>query len=315
MQQKPSQKPAKRTPQAAKIALSILVVAVAVVFLLRHGATVRASLHAAAGASMGWLGLSLLGMALTFCIAAAIYGVLAFHRLRYLQTVGVELATAVVNRLLPWGLGGLGLHGIYLYKRGHTGAESTVVVSVNNLLGIVANIALIGGVVVLRPGTLHGFLKHPSVIDWRLGLLVLLLVAVLAAIPPVRIWTAQFLHNMSVSLRKVRPGKLAGALVLAMLLTATYTTVLYTVSRSLGLQLDILQTFIVFSFGMLTSTATPTPGGLVGAEAGLFAGFTAYGVPAAAAGAAVLLYRFITYWLPLAPGTVALVLARRKQLV
>jgi uncharacterized protein (TIRG00374 family) len=66
---------------------------------------------------------------------------------------------------------------------------------------------------------------------------------------------------------------------------------------------------------MLASTATPTPGGLVGAEAGLFAGFVAYGVSAPMAGAAVLLYRFVTYWLPLLPGVLALFLARRRRLV
>jgi len=66
---------------------------------------------------------------------------------------------------------------------------------------------------------------------------------------------------------------------------------------------------------MLASTATPTPGGLVGAEAGLFAGFVAYGVASPTAGAAVLLYRLVTYCCRLFPGAVALLLARNSKLV
>jgi undecaprenyl-diphosphatase len=315
MQQKYSKNTAQRTPQTVKIAVTAILLLAAGYFLVRHWSTVQQSVHAAAGASIPWLGLSLLGMACTFAIAAAIYGMLAFHKLRYLQTVLVELATAVVNRLLPWGLGGLGLHGVYLYKRGHSGAESTVVVSVNNLVGIAANVLLIVGVVLLRPATLHGFLKHPSALDWRLGLIVLLVVALLLAIPFVRSRLAKFAVNLLASVRKIRLYKVLLALLFAAGLTATYTCVLYATSRSLGLHLDVLQIFIVFSFGMLTSTATPTPGGLVGAEAGLFAGFSAYGVSAPLAGAAVLLYRLITYWLPLVPGAFALMLARRRELL
>ena len=68
-------------------------------------------------------------------------------------------------------------------------------------------------------------------------------------------------------------------------------------------------------FGMLAGTATPTPGGLVGAEAGLFTGFTAYGVSVLDAGAAVLLFRLVTYWLPLFPGLLALLAGRKNGLI
>jgi len=44
----------------------------------------------------------------------------------------------ICKRLLPSGIGSLGLNGVYLYKRKHTVAEATVVVSTNNLLGIVS---------------------------------------------------------------------------------------------------------------------------------------------------------------------------------
>ena len=57
---------------------------------------------------------------------------------------------------------------------------------------------------------------------------------------------------------------------------------------------------------------TPTPGGLGGVEAGLVAGLVAYRVASADALAAVLVYRLVSYWLMLAIGAAAFVIAERR---
>ncbi len=150
--------------------------------------------------------------------------------------------------------------------------------------------------------------SHPSVHK-------AVLVLVLSTVSSVRQRAVSFGKHLLVSVRKMRPKNAARAFGVAVLLTATYTLILLCTARSIGIGLSLFQIFIVFSIGMLTSTVTPTPGGLIGAEAGLFAGFVAYGVSAADAGAAVLLYRLVSYWLPLTPGAVALALARSRKLV
>jgi undecaprenyl-diphosphatase len=152
-------------------------------------------------------------------------------------------------------------------------------------------------------------------IPWLLIGLVGVIVAAVLLLPPVRRKLLRFGSNMLVSVRKLQVRRVLVALCLAVLLTATYTLVLACAAQAVDLELSILQVFIVFSIGMLTATAAPTPGGLVGAEAGLFAGFVAYGVAAAPAGAAVLLYRLVSYWLPLIPGCFALLAARKRKLV
>ena len=50
----------------------------------------------------------------------------------------------------------------------------------------------------------------------------------------------------------------------------------------------------------------PTPGGLGAVEAALSAGLTAAGLPGAAAVSAVLLFRLLTFWLPVPAGWGAL---------
>jgi uncharacterized protein (TIRG00374 family) len=64
--------------------------------------------------------------------------------------------------------------------------------------------------------------------------------------------------------------------------------------------------------GAAISSAAPTPGGVGATEAALIAGYTAVGVTAATAFAAVLLFRLVTFWLPILPGWLALVGLQRS---
>jgi uncharacterized protein (TIRG00374 family) len=57
--------------------------------------------------------------------------------------------------------------------------------------------------------------------------------------------------------------------------------------------------------------ALPLPGGLGGIDGGLIGTLIVYGTPAAAAAAAVLVYRVILFWLPLLLGAVAFASLRR----
>jgi len=300
-----------------RVLFTVALLLAAVYVLVRNWSTVSGSLRVARGGDPAWLGGALLLMALTFCCSAAVYGVLALHRLHYRQTLLVGMAGAFVNRLLPAGLGGLSLNGVYLYRRGHSPAEATVIVSVNNLLGIAAHVLLLTAVVMIRPQVVRTlFARHHVVVPWGWAVAVTVVICVAASLlPAIRRQLGRFVRHLAQSVRKLNLAKLAPALLFSALLTAAYTGILACSARSIGVELGLLQLFVVFSFGMLAGTATPTPGGLVGAEAGLFAGFVAYGVSSADAGAAVLLFRLVTYWLPLIPGVVALARARNLGLV
>jgi undecaprenyl-diphosphatase len=66
----------------------------------------------------------------------------------------------------------------------------------------------------------------------------------------------------------------------------------------------------VYLGGSALAAVSPTPGGLGALEAALVAGLTGVGASAAPSVAAVLVYRFVTYWVPVLPG---LVLFRRLR--
>jgi len=72
---------------------------------------------------------------------------------------------------------------------------------------------------------------------------------------------------------------------------------------------------VVYLTGGAIGSIIPTPGGIGGLEAALTAGLTAAGVPGAAAASAVLLFRLLTFWLPVPFGWGALRYLERQQAV
>jgi len=298
------------------VALITVIILLGLYVVVRNWDTVLASLRVARTAQPFWLFLGLSGMAFTYFVVAGIYAVLALHPLRYTQTALVELSSSFVNRLLPSGIGNLGLHGVYLYKRGHSAAEATAVVSISSLLSFAGHIALLLCAGIFYREAYKELAAHYHVsVPWVVVVGGLTAVIVVLCLPAVRRRINSFIDNLVASLGRISRQGIGTGLGLAMLLTATYTAILWASAHAIGLSLNLVQAFVVLSISVLTSAVTPTPGGLVGAEAGLFAGFIAYGADTTTAGAAVVIYRLVTYWLPMLPGAIALLIARQRRIV
>jgi uncharacterized protein (TIRG00374 family) len=100
-----------------------------------------------------------------------------------------------------------------------------------------------------------------------------------------------------------------------MAITACYAAVLYFAIHALGGEATVLQTFIVLTAGVAAASVTPTPGGIGGAEAGLVAGLTSIGIPADLGLSIALVYRFVTFWLPILPGFIAFQIALKRNVL
>jgi uncharacterized protein (TIRG00374 family) len=70
---------------------------------------------------------------------------------------------------------------------------------------------------------------------------------------------------------------------------------------------------LVYLAGSAIASAAPTPGGLGATEAAFAAALTTVGVGEADAISGVLLYRLVTFWLPILPGYASYVLLRRAE--
>jgi undecaprenyl-diphosphatase len=124
-------------------------------------------------------------------------------------------------------------------------------------------------------------------------------------VPPVRAALAQ----LTVLVRQpVRALALLGS---AAGITTAYALALAAAVQAAGGGPSLVSIFAVYLGGSALAAAAPTPGGLGALEAGLVAGLTAVGMQAGPAVTAVLVFRLVTYWLPVVPGAAAFWALRR----
>ena len=247
-------------------------------------------------------------------LAAAKYNALALRPLRYGRTLLVQLAGLLTNRLLPAGIGGIGINYLYLRRERHTVSETTAVLTMNNLLGLVGHGLLVGALMM--------FVNAPNVTLPSLGILVIMVI-VMAFVAVIAIVWRKWWH-ITVGLASVikdvvryrsRPAAVLMTIMYSVGIAAFYAACLWYSAQALHFPISFMTALIVLTVGIAASTVTPTPGGLVGVEAALVAGLVAYKVNTADALAIALLYRLITYWLALIMGLVALFWIERKNIV
>lgn len=277
------------------------------------------SLSIAKHADGWWLLTGVVIALLTYLPAALTYRLLALYKLRYLRTVVVEVASSFVDRLLPAGIGSMSVNFSNLRHQNHSQAEAGVVIAANTLLGVIGLILL----VVLAALANHTVISqlHFSHVNplYYWVLVVLVLVVCVTAFVSKRAHRAvrKILSSVRHSLTtyRHRPLKLTGALLSSMSLTILYSLSLLACTRATGLSLSFPHALLVLALGGVGGAIAPTPGGLVGVEAGIVAGLVAYGAPSSEALAATLLYRLVTYWFMLLLGLVVYALIRQKGII
>jgi len=306
-----------RISKSAVVALAVVMVAIYV--FLPQIKDLKASASLARQADIGWLILAIALVLATYFFATLSYQLLARHRLEAGRTLLIQVSSACANRLLPAGLGGLSLNTAYLYNNKHSLAEASTVAASNNILGIIGHLLVLGTALFFLPTSLHLTNSFHISRGIYISLIVVIvgLVATVFMLPKIRHWLENFSWQVirDIGAYWYHPLKLIAALLSSICLTLGYVLALLVCVLAFGVHLDFTHVLIIFTLGSVVGIATPTPGGLIGVEAGLIAGFVAFGVSSPKALAIVLTYRFISYWLPILPGFVALVFVRRKHFI
>ena len=97
--------------------------------------------------------------------------------------------------------------------------------------------------------------------------------------------------------------------------TLSYVVAFSASLRSVGGTLPFMAAAAVFLGASAVAAAAPTPGGLGALEAAMAAGAVTFHVPPPTAIASVVVFRGLTYWLPIVPGAVLFVVLRRRTLL
>jgi len=305
--------------QRIRLRTVVTLVATVVAAYLLAGELARDSLPTVLrSADWRWSIIALALSALTYAGAALSLTGFVTEKLSFGLTVMAQLASSFVTLVTPAAVGGAAINIRYLQRRKMSAASAAASVGVAQVVAFVMHISLLVIFIALT-GTNDSNPIHVPVIAYFVLAGLIALAAAVAALPAGRrLLRARVVPTINQVLPQLlqmaqHPRKLAQGIGGTLLLSAAYIGCLAVCVRALGVSLPIASVAVVYLTGSAIGSLVPTPGGIGAVEAALSAGLTAAGMPAAAAVSAVLLYRLLTFWLPVPIGWLALKYLERRQ--
>ena len=298
--------------------LLTMVASVAAVYLLA-GELAKASLGSVLRSANWHWGIAALALSATTYVGATISlsGFVA-ERLSFFKTLLAQVAGSFVTLVTPAAVGGAALNIRYLQRRKIPAAVAAASVGVAQVVAFVLHILLILVFAAIAGTSAKEPIQPPR---WAWFVLAGLVVGALAvfAVPAarrvLRARVSPIFGQVLPQLLEVaqHPRKLALGIGGALLLSLSYILCLAVCVAAFGRSVPIASIGVVYLTGSAIGSILPTPGGLGGVEAALTAGLTAAGLPGAVAVSAVLLFRLLTFWLPVPFGWAALSYLEREQ--
>jgi len=291
--------------------LVTLVASVAAIYLLA-GELARASPRSLLQSADWRWGVAALALsAVTYVGAALSLSGFVSERLNFLRTLLVQLASSFVTLVTPAAVGGAALNVRYLQRRKIPASVAVASVGVSQVVAFALHILLLVVFAAIAGTGTKSPITPPTWAYFVLAGLVVLAGVVLAVPAGRRLVRARLSPTFGQVLPRLlevaqHPRKLAESIGGALLLSLAYILCLAACVAAFGRSVPFAKIGFVYLTGSAIGSIIPTPGGLGAVEAALTAGLTAAGVPGAVAVSAVLLFRLLTFWLPVPFGWAAL---------
>ncbi|WP_298324659.1 lysylphosphatidylglycerol synthase transmembrane domain-containing protein [Haloactinopolyspora sp.] len=267
-----------------------------------------------------WLFVSVVLMFTSFIGAAlALLGFVP-ERVPFWRAVGAQIALGFLKLVTPSTVGNVTINIRLLTKAGVAGPLAAASVAANQVGNVAITFPVIGVLGVVSGSSAAPDID-PSIDTLIIVVAILLVAAILAVIPPIRarlraLWR-DFAERGLPRLLDVlsNPRKLAVALGGIVLQSASLILCFYTCLKAVGGTANLAALAVVQLVGNTLGMAVPTPGGLGAVEAALTAGVSTLGVGATTAVTAVLVFRIVSFWLPILPGWVMWTQLQKRDLL
>ncbi len=236
-------------------------------------------------------------------------------------TVIAQMAGAGPGRIIPGGLGHISIAAAHIAKSGNTIRSSIAVAIVNNVIGLLTSGVLVAAAVLTHPTllpTIANAVSPLSILFTTTGLLALLTILQWLSHARSTRKTIRSLNKewAKVILRLMRhPYRICIIVSIAATITGGHIVLLILSGNALGIVISPSDALIALTVGILMGGAVPTPGGFGAVEAGTTTALIVIGYSSHDAVSAALLFRAITYWMPLIPGLFAYLYLRERKLL
>ncbi|MEV7976306.1 lysylphosphatidylglycerol synthase domain-containing protein [Streptomyces sp. NPDC086519] len=293
-----------------QLGITLVVLAAVGGMLAAHRATLDSGTDRLAAADGEWLVLACLAALATWVCAAVAQQGAVVEPLPKGRLVAAQFAAGALNHVLPAGAGATLVNLRFLRRCGLSTRSSATALAVKAAVGGIVRCALGVALLVASPGTVRLSARVP----YALLLLPVAFGAVALAVVVSgrlrRVVSRAVADVREVHRCRARAGALWGGSVAFALLHAG---VVVAVVHAIGLGLPASRVVMAYLVASGAAALLPTPGGLGSLDAALALALTAAGAPGPAAVSAVLGYRLLTGWLPMAPGLLVLALLVRRS--
>ena len=267
-----------------------------------------------------WAAIALVGSALTYAASTTLLLAFVIQRISWFKTLQAQLAASFATLVTPPTLGSVAVNIRFLNRSGISTASSATAVGVSQVVVFFVHVFLLitSGVVA---GAQTDLSFRPPRITLVIFVVLFAVVIIALSINKVRIWVLLRIRPIftqigpTISIIVQQPKRLLVSLLSSSLLNIFYIISFYASLKAFNAEGSIFTIAFVYLAGATIGQAAPTPGGIGAVEATLIAGLTATGVPSALALSGVLLYRIVTFYLPVLPGWFAFADLQRKNLI
>ena len=231
-----------------------------------------------------------------------------------------QVTTGFTAVSMPAGVGPAFVNLQFLRKSGYRNSAATAIMSAVVAVQVVMTVLLIVFVGLFTGRNTLSSVIPTGTVAIVIGIAVLV-VSLCMLIPPLRSLLSrklmpllrQYTHQLIALLSQ--PLNLAIAAFGAVLQSVALGVSFWAALLAFGYHTNVIETTFLYLLSNTIGSAVPTPGGLGGVEAMLFAAFTSTGVPGAIAMSATMLYRVLTYWIRIPLGALSMKWLEKHNLI
>ncbi len=266
-----------------------------------------------------WILAGLALSAVTYAGASWSLSGFVLERLRFTRTLLAQLAGTFVTLVAPAAVGGVALNIRYLHKAKIAPADAASSVAVSQVIAFGVHMTLLVVFVAITGGAHQAPFRPPGWAYFALAAIAAVAAAVLAVPAGRRLIRSRVAPTLGQVIPRLldvaqRPAKLAEGIGGALLVTFGYIFCLQVSVLAVGGHAALFAVAVVFLTGQAIGSVAPTPGGLGAIEIALSGALTTIAhVPVAFAVSAVLLFRLLTFWLPIPVGWAAMNYLKRHE--
>ncbi len=306
---------AKHTITPLRILL-LLTVLISIYFLLPQLGSFKNTFTVLRHASWLWLLVGVLASGLTFLAAAVTQFAAGDLSGNFSDITLLQFAGSFVNHFLPLSLGGVNLTSRYYKKLGKHQTQAITMATIPIVIGTITTVIIMA---IISPITLVHLISrlHPKHFSlWWIALIVAVVLILGLVVIKYRHRAAKLIRETWAAIRGIRGKKQLTLLVTGSLSITILSAVALAASiMAIHASIALIGVFVIYVTSSLVSNIAPTPGGVGATEAVLVLALVASRLSLPQAVAVTLIYRFITFWLPIIPGGFAYKRLNRQKIL